>query len=521
MRRLLLIALVALSVTLTAGPSSALAVPGGVDGDEPAQQKPEQDDGDCAGGVLLVEQLCDAVDALPGSPAALLPGVGPAVAGKEAAGAAASAVGGGVLGEVTEWMTDAAEWVTSKIQGLIEQTATPELEASWYQDRWREMVALGGGLAVLVAMIALVSAAVRRDPDALGGIFIGMFRAGIGTGLVVPLVVMALSVADGISSWVAGQAAGEAGSKFWGDVADVWGSGDHGGLGSTAIAFLFALVQVIAGIAVWIEMLLRNAGIYVAVLFMAAALAASIWPRLRSWQDRLVSLLFVMIAMKPVIVVVLSLAGSAAAAGGGGDKDLGLVLAAVVILVLAAFTPWVLMMLISIDTEASWTAGSATGGAKARIGSGVAGVGGRLGGAVTTAGGAIAGRRGGGMGGGGRRGGSAPGGSAPGGSGPGGSGPGGSGPSGAGGGGGGHGPSTTTGGGSPKSSGSPVAPTGTVAAAAGLAPAPSGGSKGGRAADRRGGTGRPSVTKGSRGASRPRPAAPAPRSPRRDERNAR
>ncbi|MCA1677908.1 MAG: hypothetical protein LC777_02625 [Actinobacteria bacterium] len=44
------------------------------------------------------------------------------------------------------------------------------------------MVALGGGLAVLVAMIALGSAALRRDPDALGGIFLGMFRAGIGTG---------------------------------------------------------------------------------------------------------------------------------------------------------------------------------------------------------------------------------------------------------------------------------------------------------------------------------------------------
>jgi hypothetical protein len=214
-------------------------------------------------------------------------------------------------------MTDGARWVTSKIQELIKKTTTPELEARWYRERFAGMAALGGGLSVLVAMIALGSAGFRRDPDALGATFIGMFRAGIGTGIVLALVVLALSVADGITNWVAADASGQTASRFWGDVAGAWGSDDHAGFGSSAIAFMFAVVQVLAGVAVWIEMQLRQAGIYVAVLFMPAALAAAIWPRLRSWQERLVGLLFVMVAMKPVIVVVLSLAGSAAAAGGG------------------------------------------------------------------------------------------------------------------------------------------------------------------------------------------------------------
>lgn len=487
--------------------SPAYAVPpGGESSNGQAAQppagggQPAADSKDCAGGIPGIEQACDAAEAVGGAAG----GAVDAVIGAPAA--AAGAIGSSILDQVTSWMTDAAQWVTSKIQGLITQTSTPELDAGWYQERWQGMVALGGGLAVLVAMIALGSAALRRDPDALGGIFIGMFRAGIGTGLVVPFVVIALSVADGISNWVAAQAAGETASKFWGDVASAWGSADHGGLGSTAIAFLFALVQVIAGIAVWIEMLLRNAGIYVAVLFMAAALAASIWPRLRSWQDRLVSLLFVMIAMKPVIVVVLSLAGSAAAAGGGADKDLGLVLAAVVILVLAAFTPWVLMMLVSIDTEASWTAGSATGGAKGRIASGAGRVGGRLGGAMTTAGGAIASRRAGGLGGGSSRGGSAGGGGSRGAGGGGGSRGGG-----AGGGGAAARGSGPAGGGAAKSAGGSPVPNGTVAAAAGLAPPPSAAVSKGRASSGRGGGRAPApAAKSSSGAARPRPAAPAP-----------
>ena len=468
--RCVLIALLTLVVGLTIGASSALAVPGGVAGNEPAQRQPERDDGDCAGGILGVEQLCDGLnDGLGG---VIGPGVD-AVTGAPAS--AAGAIGGTILDQVTTWMTDAAQWITSKIQGLIAETTTPELEAQWYRERFGAMAALAGGLAVLVAMIALGSAALRRDPDALGATFIGMFRAGIGTGLVLALTVLALSVADGISNWVAADASGQAASRFWGDVASAWGD-DNAGFGSSAIAFLFAIVQVIAGIAVWLELLLRQAGIYVAVLFMPAALAASIWPALRAWQSRLVGLLFVLIAMKPVVVVVLSLAGSAAAAGGDADKDLGVLVAAVMILVLAAFVPWVLMMLVSMDSEASWTARSAMGSVKGSVGGGAGRLGGGLGGAVATAGagatggrigaGASAiGRQGGGRGGGGSRGFSG----------------GGPSPRGGGGGGGGAAPRGGSGGGQPgggpggSSAPEPVYP-GAVAAAAGLVP-PGGGLK--------------------------------------------
>ena len=375
MRRLVVVPMASV-VLLLGWSATAQAAPPGAEPprDEAAQApagggKPKQQAGDCAGGIPGIEQLCDALRWDP------LGGRGPvkeavdAVVG--APGAAARAVGGGVLDGLTRWMTDAARWVTSKIQVLIGRTTTPELEAAWYRERWEAMAALGVGLSVLVALIALTSAALRRDPDALGATLIGMFRAGIGTGLLLPLVALALGVADGITTWVATDASGGRASRFWGDVAAGWGAENHAGFGSSAIAFLFAVVQVIAGIAVWIEMQLRQAGIYVAVLFMPAALAAAIWPRLRAWEERLVALLFVMVSMKPVIVVVLSLAGSAAAAGGDADKDLGLLLSAVMILVLAAFVPWVLMLLVSIDSEGSWTALTASESVKGKVGGGL------------------------------------------------------------------------------------------------------------------------------------------------------
>jgi len=463
-------------------PAPAAAVPS-VPGESSADATQPQDDRgpepDCARNVPVLEQVCDAQDAVAGS----VEDAGGAVAGGNIA--AAKAAGASVLDQVTKWMTDAARWVTSRIHGLIQETTTPELEAQWYRERFDGMVALGVGLSVLVAMIALGSAALRRDPDALGATFIGMFRAGIGTGIVLALVVLALGVADGITNWVATDASGREASKFWGDVANAWGADNNAGFGSSAIAFVFAVVQVIAGIAVWIELLLRSAGIYVAVLFMPAALAASIWPSLRAWQSRLVSLLFVLIAMKPVIVVVLSLAGSAAAAGGDADKDLGLVIAAAMILVLAAFVPWVLMMLVSMDSEGAWTARVATGSVKGAVASGAGRAGGGLGGALTTAGGGALGARrsgGAGLGGGGRGGGGSgnargPGDGGPGSGGNGGGrgGGGGSGPKG-GGGSGGRPPSAAAPGGRQSPGATSPAPAGAVAAAAGLVP-PGGGTR--------------------------------------------
>jgi hypothetical protein len=482
--------------------SAALSSPEGTETSptaRPQEAKKKKPKGTCAGGIVVVEQLCDAGSAVVGA-VRDAPGAIAALPGQAAAAATS-----GVFDQATRWMTDGARWLTKQVQSLIEETTTPELTAGWYRDRFASMAALGMGLSALVAMIALASAALRRDPDALGATFIGMFRAGLGTGLVLALVVLALGVADGISNAAAHDAAGDASSQFWGDVGDAWGKG--GGFGSSAIAFFFALVDVIAAGATWIEMLARNAAVYVAVLFMPAALAASIWPRLQAWQSRLTSLLFVVIAMKPVIVVVLSLAGSAAAAGGAAPgKDYGVLLAAVMILALAACTPWVLMMVVSIDHEGSWAAGAASGAMRASTARGAGRVGGGLGRAGGAIGARMAGGRGGGASGGGARG-SRGGGSAGGGAPGSGGGPGGGSP---GGGGGRGGPAPASGGAG--------RPTGAVAAAAGLVPPPSNSARsanrGGPASKppQRGGAGTPAPG-GSRPVAPPAsgPAARAPR----------
>jgi type IV secretion system protein TrbL len=375
-RRLLAIVLVVL-VAVSGCVGTAVAQTGGTDpaaSPEQSDNKNKDDDfGDkCRPGIPGIDQIaegaCDvgkgAIDTVTGAPAGIAKGVAT-----------------GVLNQATEWMVDAATWTTKQIAAGIQKTSTPELKASWFQQRFDSMIALGLGLAALVAMMALASAAIRRDPEALGATLYGMLRAGLGTGLVLVLTVVALGVSDEISNAMAGATMGKSAGQFWNEVGDAWGKDNFGGFGSSAIAFFFAFVQVIAGLLVWIEMLLRSAAIYIAVLFLPAALAASIWPPLREWESRLVKVLFVLIAMKPVVITVLSLAGHAAAAAitGEASGDVGVLLAAIVIFALAACAPWALMTLVSMSAEGAWSARSAHQGARDGMAGSASKVGGSLG----------------------------------------------------------------------------------------------------------------------------------------------
>jgi hypothetical protein len=456
-------------------------------------KKKDEDFGNkCRPGIPILDQAADAACDVVKTGQEQVTGAPGKIAGK---------VVGGALDQATEWMTDAAVWTTKQIAAGIKKTATPELQAGWYRERFAEMVALGMGLAALVTMMALVSAAIRRDPDALAATVYGMLRAGLGTGLVLVLTVLALGIADQISNAFVSTTAG----GFWRDVGDAWGDDNFAGFGSSAIAFLFALIQVLAGLAVWIEMLLRSAAIYLVVLFLPLGLAASIWPALREWETRMVKVLAVLVMLKPVIMVALSLAGSMAAAAVNGEArgDIGVLLAAIVIFALAALSPWALMAMVSMSAEGAWSARVAHQGAREGLSSGASAVGGSLGNARSVASRMRGIRRPTTGGGGGGASGSAGGSGGGGGSRPGGGGGGktvGPGPAGSGGGGSDAAPGGTA---------AKVGPVGTIAAAAGLgayAPDKQAGQKGGQGAGGGGGAGGARRAAGQPGRTPGRPA---------------
>jgi len=324
---------------------------------------------------------------------------------KTAVGAAAA---GATFDLAAHWLIAAAQKITGDVVATITTSTSPRLTAAWFQRSFAPMAALGAALALLVTLIALTSAAARRDPSALAGTLAGIVRAGIGTGLLIALTTLALQVCDGISADVVASSH----QAFWSQVGSAWGSSGFGGFGSSALAMLMAIVQVIAGVLVWLELAVRNAAIYLAVLFFPVALAASIWPTLAGWTSRLVRLLFLFVILKPVVLVVLAFAGNAALAGlalhGGLASSAGTIIAAITIFALAAMAPWALMLIVAADAESAAVGagvraaaghavsdGAATAG---RLGGRVRGGAARAAGAFGSAGGAIRGAGAGGAG---------------------------------------------------------------------------------------------------------------------------
>ncbi len=299
-----------------------------------------------AGGLLPV------IGGVPGLSKDLCETAGSVAGG--AVGGAVGALGNGVLDTVATWVIGAATQVTKFVAQEMQQSTTPQLRSAWYEAQFQPMADLGAALGLLVALVALASAAVRRDPQALAASIAGIVRAGIGTGLVVALTVIGLEVADQVSGAVL------AGSPqaFWASVATAWGTSGFGGFAASGLATLIAAVELFAAVFVWLELIVRNAAIYIAVLFFPATLAAAIWPALGAWPGRLGRLLLLFVILKPVALIVLSLSGNAAAAGlsfgSGVSGSVGTILAATVIFGLAAFAPWALMFIIAADTETAY-----------------------------------------------------------------------------------------------------------------------------------------------------------------------
>jgi hypothetical protein len=126
--------------------------------------------------------------------------------------------------------------------------------------------------------------------------------------------------------------------------------------GSPFLAFLVGLFTVAGAVVLWIELLAREAAVYVVVLMLPLAFAALVWPARRVWAVRAVELLVALILSKFAIVAVLALGGAALGHSAGGG--LGAMLAGLVLVVMGTFAPWAMLRLLPLAELASGAVGS-------------------------------------------------------------------------------------------------------------------------------------------------------------------
>jgi hypothetical protein len=252
------------------------------------------------------------------------------------------------LDAIGGWAVRGAQSILAAVESAATSVSTPELSSAWFTGLFKWVVFYAALLALLFAAVGLVVAAVRRDPEVVTGVVYGIVRAGLVTGAVVPLTIIVLTAVDGLCAELVKAMPASA----FAALSDAWGSSGAGAFASGILAFLGALVEILVAIVLLVELLFRDAAIYVSVLFFPVVLAMAVFPSLRGAQARMTQILGAFIAFKPVALLTL-LAGVNILAGGvslaGQAASVGTILSGIAVIALAALSPWTAMFMLGIS----------------------------------------------------------------------------------------------------------------------------------------------------------------------------
>jgi hypothetical protein len=276
-------------------------------------------------------------------------------------------IGNSIFSQVTTWVTEGATWLIDQVVEEIEKTTTPELSSKGFLSEYGQMAQIAGLLAAAMALLAILEAVAQSSWALLARAFlVNLPLAFLATSIAFAVVQLLIVATDGMSHAIAvatqnhsqhffHSAVGElsrAGGVAGGTVAEGAGGDSvqkagHEVAGKTAVpvfvTFLAAIIGAFAAFCVWIELLMRDAAVYVVALFLPLAFAASIWPRWSGALRRSGELLIVVIGSKFVIVSIIALAAGLVSEEGAEVEH---ILAASALMLLACFAPFILFRLV-------------------------------------------------------------------------------------------------------------------------------------------------------------------------------
>ena len=304
----------------------------------------------CSGQTVVVVQLCR--QAANGT---TLPGggvIGPVVGGL--AGGLASGITEAtmqaVLHAFAAWVAEGASSLLGQLGQLMVSTSSPVIGAGWFTTHYRVMAGLGAIAVLPLLLVSLMGAIVRQDWARLvRTVAVHLPLAMVATAAAIALVSTAMAITDSMSAAVAGNASQDIARALTGLGEGLVGLAG-GGLGGFAIVLVSAAVAA-GALLLWLELVVRSAAIYVAVLFLPLSLAGLVWPTTARWCRRLVETLAALVLSKFVIVAVLSLA--AAALGAGTQTGVSGVIGGAAMLALAVVAPYALLRLIPVAEGAA------------------------------------------------------------------------------------------------------------------------------------------------------------------------
>lgn len=277
-------------------------------------------------------------------------------------GLASSVTSSLTLAPLVAWVAGGATFVLHATSQVLGETTSPQLSSTWFSSTYWRVAGIAAVLTLPFLFAAAVQALVRSDLNLLLRAALGYLPlAALAVAVAAPLTMLLLAASDQLSATVS-SAAGHQVAHFLARSISILGAV---ALSSPFVMFLVGLLTVAGALTLWIELLVREAAVYVIVLLLPFAFAAFVWPARRAWAIRSVEVLIALILSKFAIIAVLSL-GGAALDQSMGQSVTGL-LAGGVLMALAAFAPWAVLQLLPLAELASAAAGSLKTGSQGAL----------------------------------------------------------------------------------------------------------------------------------------------------------
>jgi hypothetical protein len=239
----------------------------------------------------------------------------------DAAGAALGWSFEKVIGGLVAWVLDGVAWVVGAVFGFIDTSTSPTVTAAWFVGEgsrdgpYRVMLSVAAALLLLFVFAGLIQGVLAGDIAGMGRRMLLDLPMAIG-GMVsaVAITQLLIDLTDALSDGIL-TGFGTDIRSFMNGVATVGTL--TGGVATALVVFLLGLFTLLAGLVIFVELVIRSALIYLVVGLCPLAFAALLWPATRGVLRKTLELLCALIVSK--VVISLALAIGAAALGGAGS----------------------------------------------------------------------------------------------------------------------------------------------------------------------------------------------------------
>jgi hypothetical protein len=257
-----------------------------------------------------------------------------------------------VLSGLSQWVASGAEWLLAQIGDVLVTTTSVNVGAGWFTTHYQEMAALSGVVLLPLLLASTMQAIYRQSASHLLRVFFLQLPLALLLGVVgIQVVRLCLAITDDLCNAVAGGSGSDVKALLAGLAKGLVAAVADPTM-ATFVLLLVGLLVAVGAFILWLELLIRAAAVYAAVLFLPLALATLVWPAISHMCRRLVETIAALILSKFVIVATLSLAAGAISSGTSGTGDHGAgfasVLAGGALLVLATFVPFSILRLIPL-----------------------------------------------------------------------------------------------------------------------------------------------------------------------------